>query len=148
MSTAALTRRPRSVVMDKRKKHGMFSISKDAIKQRQETVRRLVGQAYRAMHWLTDADRATVRSWAELEIITSQAFNNLVGEGILQKDKSRNPRRLLTDYRQLKMTQLAYEKELLMTPAARAAALGNNGGRPVDLLEHFAKTVVANEEVE
>jgi hypothetical protein len=105
----------------------------------------LIAQAYAVMPYLSEADRPTMRSWAELEIITSDVFNNLIREGILQKNGSGNPRQLLTVYRQLKQTQLTYEKELLMTPASRAAALGKDGGgAPIDLVAHFAKTVSDN----
>jgi hypothetical protein len=119
--------------------------SKEVLAVRLRSIQRITGQVYNVMPWLSEADRPTVRSWAELEIITSDVFNNLMREGILQKDESGNPRQLLTVYRQLKQTQLTYEKELLMTPAARAAALGKDGGgAPIDLVAHFAKTVSEN----
>ncbi|MGD1027026.1 MAG: hypothetical protein ABR989_04690 [Candidatus Binatus soli] len=139
-----LNRRPRSVVTNAVVKHGIFSKSKEAITQRQDTVNKLVNKAYRAMKWLSTADRPTLRSWAELVIVTSQAFNNLMGEGILQKDG--DPRRLLKDFRQLKLAQLRYEEALLMTPAARAAVLGGKDGAPIDLVAHFAKTVTPDKD--
>jgi hypothetical protein len=145
--TEPLERRPRELVKnDGRTTHGVFVTSKDALKLRLRAVQRLADRLFKAMPWLSEADRPTMRSWAELEIVTSDCFNNLMREGTLQKDGSGEPRRLLKDYRQLKMTQLAYERELLMTPSSRAAVLGKDGGTPVDLLAHFAKTVTPDKD--
>jgi hypothetical protein len=43
-----------------------------------------------------------------------------------------DPRRLLRDYRQLRSAQLAYERELGMTPASRRV-LQVSGKSPLDL---------------
>jgi len=56
---------------------------------------------------LSKADYPTLRSWAELEIVGSQLFANLTGESPFRKDGE--PRRLLAEYRLLKMAQLSYE---------------------------------------
>jgi len=66
----------------------------------------------------------TVRAWAELEIVSATVFTVLEADGVVSgPDKSGDlaPRRLLNEYRQLKVTQLQYAKELGLTPSARAA---------------------------
>jgi hypothetical protein len=157
--SAPLERRPMSARKPRRNfKHGAYvntspkqtltKLSHEAMALRLRSVQRLEAAIFKAMTWLSEADRPAVRSWAELEIITSNVFTNLMGEGILQKDGSGNPRQLLTVYRQLKLTQLAFEKELLMTPASRAMALGKDGGTPLDLVAHFAKTVTNEDEAD
>jgi len=54
----------------------------------------------------------------------------LVTKGI--NNDSGEPRRLLSEYRQLRQTQLQYEAQLGMTPAARAS-LGVDIARGLDL---------------
>ena len=74
---------------------------------------------YETMVWLTESDRPAARSWAELEIIGASVFGDLLTRGYVNEQGE--PRKLLNDWRLLKQTQLAYERELGMTPAARAA---------------------------
>ena len=69
------------------------------------------------MPWLTDADQPTVRGWSQLEVLADQAFAVLRVAGITSNGTE--PRRLLTDFRQLKTAQLAYAQALGMSPAAR-----------------------------
>jgi hypothetical protein len=154
--SAPFERRPMTKRAPKRNwKHGMLvntknpgnNTSQEVLALRLRSIQRITGEVFKVMAWLSEADRPTVRSWAELEIVTSDVFNNLIREGILQKDGSGIPRKLLDTFRQLKLTQLAYEKELLMTPAARALCLGKDGGgAPVDLVAHFAKTVTPDKD--
>jgi hypothetical protein len=151
--TAPFERRPKSPTSPKRNwKHGALVNTKNpgpntskVLALRLRRTGALVVQAYLVMTWLSEADRPTMRSWAELEIITSDVFNNLIRDGILRADGE--PRGLLNTYRQLKQTQLVYEKELLMTPAARALCLGKDGGgAPIDLVAHFARTVTPDKD--
>lgn len=157
--TEPLERRPMTNRAPKRNlKHGAYvkptpanrsltAASHEAYGARVRAVSRLSGEMFKAMPWLSEADRPAVRSWAELEIITSNAFTNLMRDGIIRADGTGEPRQLTTVYRQLKQTQLMYEKELLMTPASRALCLGKGGSdAPIDLVAHFAKTVVSDED--
>ena len=77
--------------------------------------------------WLQPCDMAAARSWAEFEYIISLAFTELVQNGLT--NRKGDSRRLLTDWRQLKLAQLAYERELGMTPSARDAIRGNGSAR-------------------
>jgi hypothetical protein len=58
-----------------------------------------------------------VRGWSQLEVLADQAFAVLRVAGITSNGTE--PRRLLTDFRQLKTAQLAYAQALGMSPAAR-----------------------------
>jgi hypothetical protein len=70
-----------------------------------------------AMPWLTPSDLPACRAWGELEILGATAFADLLTRGI--NNDAGEPRRLLSEYRQLRQTQLSYESQLGMTPAAR-----------------------------
>ena len=52
------------------------------------------------------------------------------------------PRRLLSEYRQLRATQLAYARELAMTPQAHRA-LGLDPGREGDAVERLQRYITA-----
>ena len=71
------------------------------------------------MSWLQPSDEATARGWAGCEVISASLLADLEQGGVLTA--SGEPRRLLSEYRKLKQTQLAYAKELGMTPTSRAA---------------------------
>jgi hypothetical protein len=127
-----------------RLRHGLFVQSATALRLRERAVHRLVQRAKPVMPWLGKADFPTLRSWAELEILGSQLFANLTGEGPLRKDGE--PRRLLAEYRLLKHTQLQYENALLMTPASRVAMNRGDPGTPVDFVDALARAVPPTED--
>ena len=87
-------------------------------KLRSRRVRRMVSRMYQVMPWLQETDKPAVRSWAELELIGAMVFGQLATDGVTNGNGSK---RLLTDWRLLKLAQLAYERDLGMTPASRAA---------------------------
>ncbi len=80
-------------------------------------MRRLVRKLRVEMPWIAQADLPACRAWAELEILGSRAFAELDANGIT--NEAGEPRRLLGEFRQLRQAQLAYERELELTPAAR-----------------------------
>ncbi len=82
-------------------------------------MRRLVVKMHKAMPWLEPADEPACRAWAELELLGASLFVVLNAEGPLNGEGE--PRRLLSEYRSLRRDQLAYERELGMTPASRMA---------------------------
>ena len=71
------------------------------------------------MPWLEPSDIPCARTWAELEILGANVFTELMATGVTNTEGE--PRRLLTELRQLRQTQLAYERELGITPAAKVA---------------------------
>ena len=98
-------------------KTGLYVKATNGVKLRHRKVRRLVTKMRAAMPWLVDADLPTCRAWAELELLGARAFAELEANGITNEHGE--PRRLLAEFRQLRQAQLAYERDLGMTPAAR-----------------------------
>jgi len=98
-------------------KTGLYSV-KVGPKLRSRRVRRLVNRLFDVLPWLTESDRPAARSWAELEFVGAAVFAEIMANGVT--NGKGEARRLVSDWRQLKQVQLAYERELGMTPAARA----------------------------
>jgi hypothetical protein len=99
-------------------KSGLYVRSENGRRVRDRKVRRLTQKMRHCMSWLAPSDDPACRAWAELEILASTVFADLVSNG--HTTAAGDPRRLLSEYRGLRGLQLAYEKELGMTPAARA----------------------------
>lgn len=100
-------------------KSGLYVRAPNGRQIRDKKVRRLVSKMHDVMPWLAPSDRPACRAWAELEILSSHVFADLVQRGLT--DEAGDPRRLVSEYRGLRRLQLDYEKELGMTPSARAA---------------------------
>lgn len=118
--------------------HGLYVRAANARGRRDLRVRRLVYRMRCAMPWIEDADVPACRGWAELEILSSTVFAEIKRVGVIGKDDE--PRRLLGDYRQLRLAQLAYERELGMTPASRQALRASGNKPALDLVAAFART--------
>lgn len=71
------------------------------------------------MPWIDLSDIPCARAWAELEILGANIFAELIANGVTNSEGE--PRRLLTELRQLRQLQLAYERDLGMTPAAKVS---------------------------
>jgi hypothetical protein len=126
-------------------KSGLYVRSANGLKLRDRKVQRLVRAMRNTMHWLEESDIPACRAWAQLEILSDRAFAILRGVGLI--NRSGDPIRLLTDFRQLRLAQLAYERELGMTPVARKA-LQANGRAPLDLAAAMANGDVEDVESE
>jgi hypothetical protein len=87
------------------------------------------------MPWLKDCDRASVRVWCQLEFLGEQIFLELMTGGVFTPE--REVRRLVTDLRQLRQTQLSYSFALGMTPSSRANMPNEMTGKPLLDLEAF-----------
>ena len=116
---------------------GLYVRAASGLRVRHRRVRRLVEKMRAEMPWLESSDLPACRAWAELEILGAYAFSELVGAGLLNAEGE--PRRLLTDYRQLRQVQLSYERDLGMTPAARMAMKANGTRAALDLVAAMAK---------
>ena len=103
---------------------------------RDRKVQRLVRAMRRAMPWLEDSDVPACRAWAQLEILSDHAFSILRTIGII--NRAGEPLRLLTDFRQLRLAQLQYARELGMTPAAMKLLRANSGRSTLDLAAAMA----------
>jgi hypothetical protein len=90
------------------------------------------------MPWLDPSDEPTCRVWAELEILGAGMFVELTANGIVTEKGE--PRRLLTEFRQLRTAQFSFERELGMTPAARMTLqVGDSRSRALDLTAQIAE---------
>jgi hypothetical protein len=105
----------------------------------------LVEKMKAAMPWLEPSDFPAARAWAELEILGANIFIELISNGITNEDGE--PRRLLTEFRQIRQVQLSYERELGMTPAARMVIKASGTKAAVDLAAAMADSRDPGEEV-
>jgi hypothetical protein len=101
-----------------RARTGLYERSDSALRIRAERVRRIVAAMRKEMPWLTPADTPAMKGWAEIEVLSATVFAWLLKLNVLTG--AGEPRRLLTEHRQLKLAQLSYEVQLGMTPLSRA----------------------------
>ena len=123
---------------------GLYIKAENGMKLRHRRIRRLVEKMRVTMIWLEPSDLPAARAWAELEILGANVFAELAANGVTNPQGE--PRRLLTELRQLRQAQLAYARELGMTPAARMAIKANGTRAAVDLAAAMAS--VGEQEVE
>jgi hypothetical protein len=102
-----------------RARTGLYDRSGSALRIRAERVRRIVAAMRKAMPWLTPADTPAMKGWAELEVLSATVFAWLLKLNVL--NSAGEPRKLLSEHRQLKLVQLQYETALGMTPLSRAS---------------------------
>lgn len=110
--------------------------------KRDQRVRRLTRKVRNLMPWLEDSDGPAVKAWAELEVLAAIAYANLREAGILTPDGE--PRAMLDSYQRLRKAQLAFERELGMTPSARMT-LKASGKRTLDLVGAMDAEVVEDD---
>jgi hypothetical protein len=115
---------------------GLYARSESALRIRAERVRRIVNRMRKTMPWLSDADIPACRGWAELEILSATCFAWLTRMNVLNPEGE--PRRLLSEFRQLRQAQLSYERELAMTPLARASLKSAATSSAIDLAAQLA----------
>jgi len=128
------------VANGQRRRHartGLYVKSASGMRVRDRRVRRLVERMRTEMPWLEASDLPACRAWAELEILGAHAFSELLGAGLLNGEGE--PRRLLSDFRQLRQVQLAYARELGMTPAARIAIKATGTRATLDLITEIER---------
>lgn len=110
-------------------KHGLYVRAPSGLRLRDRRVRRLVRKVWPKLPWLQSSDASVVRSWAELEIVCANYFV-LVKGGTASESQ--------TDlWRRLKALKLTHERELGMTPMARAE-LGLTVTRQRDLARELS----------
>jgi len=111
---------------------GLYARSESGLRIRSERVRRIVSRMKKEMPWLQPSDTPAMKSWAELEVLSATVFAWLLRMNVINTDGE--PRRLLSEHRQLKMAQLAFARELGMTPAARMAIKANGTNAALDIV--------------
>ena len=109
---------------------------------RDRSVQRLVSKLRQALPWLTPSDLPATRAWCEAEVLSRLVFHELRVSGIVTGQGE--PRRLLSEYRQLRATQLGYARDLGMTSQARKS-LGADPGREGDAVERLHRYIAAHD---
>lgn len=125
---------------------GLYARSSSALAIRARKVRRLVERLRVTMPWLEPSDLPACRAWAELEVLSASAFAALTTDGLTNAEGE--PRRLLSEFRQLRQAQLAYERELGMTPAARTNIRASSTHAALDLAQALANGAGGQESTE
>jgi len=120
---------------------GLYVKHRNGLKVRDEKTRRLVRRMRNVMPWLEESDIPSCRAWAQLEILADQAFSVLRAMGLVNGQGE--PRRLLTDYRQIRTAQLGFANALGMTPSARQALKTSRDGAAFDLASDVTARAVA-----
>jgi hypothetical protein len=120
---------------------GLYVRASAGYRLRDKKVERLARKVRDALPWLEPADFPAVRTWAEMEYLAGQVYAALrAGSVINVKGEAR---RLLHDYRQMRIAQASIAASLGMTPASRMA-LKATGTRtafdlPLEMLKNVAE---------
>jgi hypothetical protein len=122
------------------------------------SVLKLINKVCEAMPWIRGEYLPVVRKWCELELLRLAAFNAITQlspkergrlSGVVRVDKQTHEAgliRLVDDYRKLCQTQLMFERELGMTPLARAQ-LSDPKQSGFDLVAAMAMTDAEADEI-
>jgi hypothetical protein len=121
----------------------LYAKAAENIKLRDKRAERLARRVREVPPWLQPGDHPVCRAWAELEILCETAYAMLRADGLINAQGE--PRRMLTDYRQLRQCQLQFATALGMTPASRAALKLDGRGQPLDLVSMLAAHGDAND---
>ena len=114
-------------------KHGLYVRAVSGRKLKTRIARRLAARVWAALPWLMPSDEASVRGWCELEVVSSRLFVDVL---------ERVEPGTIDLYRRVKQLQLAYERELGMTPTSRAA-LGLTVSQGASYQERLASALAA-----
>src|SRR5258708_4824509 len=104
--------------------HGAYARSPGALEIRGRKVARLMRRLRVVAPWIEPSDESTARAYCELEIVGAQIFAAVskMGEAIIRTTpdgQDLDVRKLVDAHRRNKLAQLAYARELGLTPAAR-----------------------------
>jgi hypothetical protein len=112
-------------------KHGLYVRALPGLKLRDKRVERLARKVRAVCTWLEPSDFPAVRTWCELEYLSGQVYATLRSVGVMNQQLE--PRKLLSEYRQLRATQIVLSRELGLTPAARMMIKATGANAPFDL---------------
>jgi hypothetical protein len=95
-----------------------YLTARDRVELRDNRIRLMARRVKAALPWVEAADMPSIRTWCELEYMASAAYIELRDHGMLTS--AGHARDLVNVYTRLRRVQLQYERELGMTPRARA----------------------------
>jgi hypothetical protein len=129
-----------------RAKSGLYVRAAPGLRLRDKKTERLARRVRDSMPWIQPADWPAVRTWAELEVLSVNCFAILRAAGPV--NKAMEPRKLLDDYRRLRMSQHTIASSLGMTPASRMQIKATSRDVPLDLVGQLASMSEAENAVE
>jgi hypothetical protein len=127
------------VMSEKHASTSLYVWALPGLRLRDKRVERLARKVRALMPWLEPSDFPAVRAWAEMEYLSNQVYAALASMGVLNRQGE--ARRLLSEYRQLRATQVMLARELGMTPASRMAIKATGTHVPFDLSPEMVVTV-------
>jgi hypothetical protein len=98
---------------------GLYVRAAAGFRLRDKKVERLARKVRAALPWLEPSDFPAVRAWAEFEYLCGQVYAVLRASSVV--NSAGEAKRLLDDYRKLRLAQAVLSRELGMTPASRMA---------------------------
>jgi len=123
----------------KQARTSLYARSTSALQIRARKVGRYVRRLRTVMPWLEASDIPAAKAWAELEILGARLFAELTKTPDGFMNAKGEPRRLLSEFRQLRQAQLSFERELGMTPLARMQLKASGTRAALDLAAAMAK---------
>ncbi len=117
--------------------HGYYARSPSALEIRGRKVARLMRRLRAVAPWLEPSDESTARAYCELEIISAGIFAALTKLGLL--NGKAEARQLVDQHRRIKLAQLAYARELGLSPASRMAIKATGTRAAFDLPGSMAR---------
>jgi hypothetical protein len=119
--------------------HGYYSRSPSALEIRARKVSRLMRKLRVIAPWIEPSDEPVAKAYCELEIISASIFAALTKLGPL--NGKADARQLVDVHRKLRLTALAYARELGLSPASRMAIKANGTRSAFDLPAEMLKNV-------
>jgi hypothetical protein len=123
---------------------GLYVRASKGLKLRDRKTERLARKVRSVLTWLEPSDYPAVRAWCELEYLAGQVYAVLRAGSVV--NAAGEGKRLLDDYRKLRLAQAVYGRELGMTPTARMALKASGTRAAFDLAAEMARPVDATEE--
>ena len=131
----------KALTAPQRAQTGLYVRASAGYRLRDKKTERLARKVRSVLTWLEPSDFPAVRAWAELEVLATQVFAVLLADSVV--NAAGEGKRLLDDYRKLRLAQAVYSRELGMTPAARMALKATGTRTAFDLPLEMLKNVEA-----
>ncbi|MGA7872934.1 MAG: hypothetical protein WCA22_18750 [Candidatus Binatus sp.] len=146
MSQPDMSENGKELTASKHASTGLYVRASAGYRLRDKKTERLARKVRSVLTWLEPSDYPAVRAWAELEVLATQVFAVLRAGSVV--NAAGDGKRLLDDYRKLRLAQAVYSRELGMTPASRMAIKATGSRTAFDLPGAIAATAEDAETVE
>ena len=129
----------KALTQPKRAQTGLYIRASKGLKLRDRKTERLARKVRSVLTWLEPSDYPALRAWCELEYLAGQVYAVLRAGSVV--NAAGEGKRLLDDYRKLRLAQMVISRELGMTPAARMALKASGTRAAFDLPAAMIETV-------